>query len=120
MVDWNIRVGDIFSFVGFLAAGLIAFVRRDAGIDKKLDLAIQQLGFLEETVKRETDGQNKKFDTQSIEIAKLGELLIQMGRYEERMISQDKHLVQMRKELDELKHGEGFINGPRLANAAIP
>lgn len=120
MFDASFRVGDVISFLGFFAAGLIAYFRRDANVDKKLDLATQRIGFLEDTVKKETDAQNRKIDTQSIEIGRLGELLIKMGRYEERMLRYDDHILMMKREIDELKHGQGFVNGPRLANAAIP
>lgn len=113
-VDWSLRAGDIVSFLGFLVAGLgVLYSMRG-----RIDLIAQQLGFLESTVKKETDAQNRKIDMQSAEIGRFGDLLIKMGRYEERMIRTDELIVLMQRQIEELKHGQGFINSDRLANAA--
>lgn len=116
MIDWSIRTGDLISLFGFLVGGAVFFF----GLRQRIELVAQRLGFLEDTYKRETDAQNHKIDTQSQEISKLGELLIQMGRYEERMLHYDERFILMKKEIEDLRHGQGFINGPRLANAGIP
>lgn len=105
----SIRIGDVISFVGFLVASSVFFF----GMRQKIELIAQRLGFLETTVKNETEAQNRKIDS-------FGELLIKMGRYEERMLRYDDHMLLMRKDIDALKHGEGFINSGRLANAGNP
>lgn len=87
------------------------------GLEEKIE---EKTDDLEDTLKRETDAQNRKIDTQSVEIGKLGELLIKTIRHEERLARQDEHILLIRKEIDDIKHGQGFINGPRLANAVIP
>lgn len=70
------------------------------------------------------DSLEDKFDdkTKNIEgeLKELRVLLIQSARYEERQARADEHIVLIRKELDDLKHGEGWINSKRLANAANP
>lgn len=109
----SIRVGDMLSFLGFLLGGAVFFF----GMRQKIELVAQRLGFLEDTVKKETAEQNKKLDAQSAEIGKLGELLITMGRYEERMLRYGEDVLLIRREIDALKHGEGFINSGRLANS---
>jgi len=97
-VDWSLRLGDIVAFLGFALGGLsVIFMMKS-----DLKLLAQRLGFLERT----TEEQNKKIDMQSMEIAKLGELLTLMGRYEER-------IANMRREINELKHGRGFILPPQ-------
>lgn len=116
MIDWTIRSGDIASFLGFLIAGLGVLWKARG----QIDLIAQRLGFLEDTVKRETDAQNRKIDSQSIEIGKFGELLVKMGRYEERIARTDQDISLMRKQIEELKHGQGWVNGDRLANAGNP
>lgn len=57
---------------------------------------------------------------QNTKIDKLEGLFIQSARYEERQAHADEHILLLRKEIDGLKNGQGFINGPRLANAGIP
>ena len=102
MIDWSpIRLGDIVSFLGFALGGLSVIFMMKSDIRA---LALR-LGFLEETVKKETSGQNKKIDEQGEKIDKFGEFLTLMGRYEERMST-------MRKHIDELRHGRGFIVQP--------
>lgn len=98
----SIRMGDVLQFVGFIIGGAFFFF----GMRQEIKLVAQRLGFLE-----------KKVDLVTNEIGKLGELLVQMGRYEERMLRYDEHMILMRKEIDALKHGEGFINSGRLANS---
>ena len=100
-IDWSLRFGDVVSFLGFALGGLSVIFMMKSDIRA---LALR-LGFLEETVKKETDGQNRKIDKQSEEIGKFAELLTLMGRYEERMSN-------MRKHIDELRHGRGFIVPP--------
>lgn len=102
MVDWSFRIGDIISLFGALGGGALIFF----GLRERVELISQRVGFLEKTVEKATT-----------EIGKLGELLIKMGRYEERMLSYDEHIILLRKEVEALKHGEGFINSGRLANA---
>lgn len=108
-MNWDIRAGDVISFVGFLVAGILAFGRRDT----KIALVVQELGFLKENIEQESAVQNKKLD-------ELGELIAQNIRIEERMRTYDANLLLLRQDMERMKNGEGFINGPRLANAANP
>lgn len=70
------------------------------------------------------DSLESKFDekTKDIEdeLKGLRGLLVQTARYEERQARADEHILLMRKELDGLKNGRGWINGPNLANAGNP
>ena len=100
-IDWSLRFGDIVSFLGFFGGGLtvILMMRSDIKV-----LAVR-LGFLEKT----NEEQNRKIDKQSAEIGRFGDTLAMMGRYEERMLI-------MRREIDELKHGRGFILAKQEGN----
>lgn len=94
VIDWTLRAGDLVTFMGFVIGGLsVVFMMKS-----DIKLLAQRLGFLEDT----TEAQNRKIDKQSEEIARFGELLILMNRYEERMAG-------IRREVDELKRGRGYI-----------
>ena len=89
-VDWSLRFGDLVSFLGFALGGLTVIFMMKSDIRA---LALE-LGFLQDTVAKVHSDQNQKIDNQSKEIARFGELLNLMGRYEERMLV-------MRREIDE-------------------
>lgn len=93
-VDWSFRLGDILSFVGFALGGLSVIYMMRSDINA---LGIK-LGFLKETV----DEQKDKIEAQNKEIARFGELIHQMGRYEERFLG-------LQRQIDEMKRGEGLI-----------
>ncbi len=107
-------VALILQRVGFLE---VKIDEKTAALENKIE---DKTDSLEESLRRETDAQNRKIDMQSIEIGKLGELLVKTIRHEERLARQDEHILLLRREFDDLKHGQGFINGPRLANAGVP
>ena len=93
-VDWTLRFGDIVSFGGFVIGGLSVIFMMQNSI-KQLALKV---GFLKETV-----------DAQSKEIEKFGELLAVMGRYEERFISLQRQYDAQQRQIDDLRHGRGYI-----------
>ena len=100
-VDWSFRLGDVISVGMFAATGMSAiFVMRGS----IRELAVR-VGFLEETVKTETAKQNNKIDRQSNEIGKLGEIVTTQGRFDERLMT-------LRRDVDELRHGRGWIVPP--------
>lgn len=90
----SVRIGDVISLLGFLVGGAVFFF----GMRQKIELLGQRLGFLEKTVEKATTEQNEKID-------KLSELLIRMGRYEERMLRYDDRLISMSREIEGLKNG---------------
>lgn len=106
VVDWSLRLGDMVSFSGFAIGGLsvIFIMKSDIRV-----LAVR-LGFLEETVKKETQAQNVKIDKQSDEIGKLGEFL-SITRL------QDERMLLMRRDIDEMRHGRGFVVPPPFITA---
>lgn len=86
-IDWSLRFGDIVSFLGFALGGLSVIFMMKSDIRA---LALK-LGFLEEEVEK-----------QSARIGEFGNVLMLMGRYEERMGA-------LRRDMDDLKHGRGYI-----------
>ncbi len=87
IIDWSLRFGDIVSFLGFVIGGLsVIFMMQN-----KIDKVAMGLSYLTKTV-----------DGQSLEIARFAELLNLMGKYEERFST-------LRREIDELKRGDGWI-----------
>jgi hypothetical protein len=91
IIDWSLRFGDIVSFLGFVIGGLsVIFMMQN-----KIDKVAMGLAYLTKTV-----------DTQSLEISRFAELLNLMGKYEERFAT-------LRRELDELKRGNGWIRNER-------
>ena len=102
-VDWSFRLGDVISVAMFSATGMSAFFMMRGSVDK---LAVR-VGFLEDTVKTETAKQNNKIDKQSNEIGRLGEIVTTQGRFDERLMT-------LRRDVDELRHGRGFVVPPPI------
>ena len=111
VIDWQIRLGDLLSFLGFSVGGLSVIFLMKSDI-RALGI---RLGFLEDRIE---EGQ-KKIDSQSAEIAKFGELLTVMGRYDERFIGIQRQLDSQQRLIDrtstaieDLKRGRGLIQEP--------
>ena len=102
-IDWTMRFSDIVSIGAFFFGGFSAILV----VKNDMRALALKFGFLEETVKKETAEQNKKIDKQSEEIGRFAESLNLFGRYEERM-------AMMWKQIDEMKHGIGFVVPPPL------
>lgn len=47
------------------------------------------------------------------ELKKMGEILIGMARFDERLTNLDKRVTSHGRKLDELAHGDGFVRGHR-------
>lgn len=102
-VDWSFRLGDVIAAGMFAATGMSAFFMMRGSMK---ELAIR-VGFLENTVKTETAEQNQKIDKQSNEIGRLGEIVTTQGRFDERLMT-------LRRDVDELRHGRGFVVPPPI------
>lgn len=101
MIDWTVRAGDLVSFIGFALGGLSVIFLMKSDI-RALGI---KLGFLEDKV----DTSERKIDTQSAEIAKFGELLATMGRYDERFIGLQRQLDSHLRAIEDLRRGRGLI-----------
>jgi len=94
-VDWSIRIGDIVSVLGFFGGGISVIFMMKYDV-RALGM---KLGFLKDTV-----------DKQSVEIGKFAELLTIMGRYEERFIAIRNDIIGLKRDMDEIRHGRGFVD----------
>jgi len=94
IVDWSIRISDIFTVLGFFCGGLSVIFMMKSDV-RALGM---KLGYLKETV-----------DKQSVEIGRMAELLTIMGRYEERMKAVRDDVASLKSDINELRHGNGFI-----------
>lgn len=57
----------------------------------------------------------RQFDGIQSELRKMGEILIGMARFDERLSSLDKRVTSQGRQIDELRRGEGFIRGGQRA-----
>ena len=91
---WSFRFGDIISVLGFIGGGLAgAFL-----LGKNVDRVVNRVDSLEAGL----SSTNDKIDRQSVEIGRLGEVIVLIGRFEERFLG-------LRREIDDLKRGRGYI-----------
>ena len=105
VVDWTVRAGDLISFTGFVVGGLSVIFMMKSDI-KQLAL---RLGFLAETV----DDQKERIDFQSKEIARVAELIVVMGRFEERFAAMQREQERQKIDLDGLRRSEGWVVAPK-------
>lgn len=58
----------------------------------------------------------KQFAGVQTELKKLGEILIDQARFDEKLTSLDRRVTSQGQQLDELRHGEGFVRGRRVGS----
>jgi hypothetical protein len=98
MIDWTVSVGNLLQMVAMISGGLFVFfqLRTDVRVLRHDIMNIKE--------------------RQTI----LNEAFTQLGTILTKVAVQDERLNSISDDIKELRHGEGFINGPRLANAAAP
>ncbi len=89
MIDQTITIGNIIEIVVIAGGGVSVFAA------------------LRTTVKNI----NTKVDGIQVEIKKLGDILIEQARFDEKLSSMEKRVSIHDRRLDEMSHGEGFIRG---------
>lgn len=57
----------------------------------------------------------ERFEAIHDELKKMGDILIGMARFDERINNLDKRVTSQGRQIDELRHGEGFIRGHRIS-----
>lgn len=104
-MDWTIRLGDVLTVVGFLFGGIGVILVMKLDINK-IALKLQFLGEVVQTGAKTRDESlaSVKQDVKDLgkEIDKLGQVVVLMGRFEERFLA-------LQREVQELRHGRGFI-----------
>lgn len=114
-LDLTIGLGTIIETVVLACGGVAAIVTlRNTVATLKTDMA---------TSKRETKEQfegmqsatKAQFDGIQSELKKMGDILIGMARFDERLLNLDKRLTSQGRQIDELRRGEGWITARRTA-----
>lgn len=91
MFDWTINVGNVLTIASFIGGG-IWFIMVMRGAIDRLSLRLQYVEASNEDQKEE--------------IKKLAQILVTLGRYEERFL-------RVEGQLEDLRHGRGLIvNSP--------
>lgn len=91
VIDWSISVGNLLQMVAMVGGGLWVFfqLRADVRILKN-DISNME--------KRQND---------------LNEAFTQLGTILTQVAVQDQRMVQIEKTVDEMRHGQGFVNPMR-------
>jgi hypothetical protein len=90
MIDWTFRLSDLASVTGFFLGGISGALLLIRVVDK----IIIRISLLE-----------TKVETQSDKLVQFGEIITQYGRFDERLIG-------MQRQIDDLKHGRGYVFDP--------
>ncbi len=100
IVDFTWNIGVIVQIVVLVLGGWATLVTlRNTVATIKTDMA---------ATKKEND---KRFDGIQSELKKLGDILISMARFDEKLANLDKRVTSHGRRIDELSHGEGFVRG---------
>ena len=72
------------------------------------------------TLKEQMDDSKKESREQfagiQSELKKMGDILVGMARFDERLANLDKRVTAHGRQIDELRHGDGFVRGHRSSN----
>jgi hypothetical protein len=91
VIDYTISIGNIFEIGSIIGGGFAVFF----------------------TLKNNVATLKEDVETMQKEIKKLGEVLIGMARFDEKLSNLDRRVTVHDKKIDEIQHGDGFIRGPR-------
>lgn len=102
MIDFTWNIGVIVQIAVLVLGGWAALVTlRNTVATIKTDM---------EATKRDND---KRFDGIQSELKKLGDILISMARFDEKLANLDKRVTTHGRRIDDLSHGNGFVRGQR-------
>lgn len=91
VIDYTISVGNIVEIGSIIGGGLAVFF----------------------TLKNNVATLKEDVETMQAEIKKLGEVLIGMARFDEKLSNLDKRVTVHDHKIDDLQHGEGFVRNRR-------
>jgi hypothetical protein len=100
--DLTITLSAIVEVVIFGGGGIATLVT--------LRNAVASLKENQAETKKETKLQ---FDSVQLELKKLGEVLIGMARFDEKLTNLDKRVTTQGRKIDELARGNGYVQGKR-------
>lgn len=90
-VDYTISIGNIIEIGSIIGGGFAVFL----------------------TLKNNVATLKEDVTTMQQEVKKLGEVLISMARYEEKLQNLDRRVTVHDNKIDELQHGDGFVRNRR-------
>lgn len=96
--EWTLKLGDLLTIGGafVVAAGIvIGRVRNDTKLETAVTTAISEISELKK------------------EFKKFGEILINQA-------DQNRRIIHLEEDVRELRHGEGFVRGPRGIEREYP
>lgn len=100
MIDFTWNIGVIVQIAVLVLGGWATLVTlRNTVATIKTEMA---------STKIEND---KRFDGIQSELRKMGEILIGMARFDEKLTHLDSRVTSHGRRLDELSHGDGFVRG---------
>lgn len=103
-IDLTVTLGTIIQTGVLVAGGIAALVTmRNTVASLKVDA---------EAAKRDN---KEQFNNIQTELKKMGDILINMARFDERITNLDKRVTSQGRQIDELRHGEGFVRGHRVS-----
>jgi hypothetical protein len=111
--DLTIGLGTIIETAVLAGGGIATLVTlRNTVTTLKTDMASSK-----KETKEQFDGMQTatkaQFDGIQSELKKMGDILIGMARFDERLLNLDKRLTSQGRQIDELRRGEGWITSRR-------
>jgi hypothetical protein len=92
-VDYTISIGNIIEIGSIIGGGFVVFLTLKNNVATLKD---------EVTIMKQ-------------EVRKLGDILVSMARYEEKLQNLDRRVTVHDNKIDELQHGDGFVRNRRAA-----
>jgi hypothetical protein len=102
MIDFTWNIGVIVQIAVLIGGGIITLaVLKNTVSTIKTEMAATKI---------END---KRFDGIQSELKKMGEILIGMARFDEKLASLDARVTTHGRKIDDLSRGTGFVQGAR-------
>lgn len=103
-IDLTVTLGTIIQTGILVVGGVAALVTmRNTVASLKVDA---------DAAKKDNKEQFSNIQT---ELKKMGDILISMARFDERITNLDKRITSQGRQIDELRHGQGFVRGQRTS-----
>lgn len=104
VVDFTWNIGVIVQIAVLIGGGIITLAVLKSTVSTiKVEMASTKIT------------NDKKFDAIQDELKKMGEILIGMARFDERISSLDSRVTTHGRKIDDLSRGRGFIRGDRAS-----
>jgi len=103
-LDLTVTLGTIIQTGILVVGGVAALVT--------MKNTVASLKVEAETTKKDT---KEQFLNVQVELRKMNDILIGMARFDERITNLDKRVTSQGRQIDELRHGEGFVRGHRAS-----